>query len=266
MNSVLRNRISSRGGGPKETGVKLAPYLYALTFSGKERVYGSIGIGDSAVYQIVAGPVAAIVSDVPARGIRPERRNLAAHQKVLKRIMEDDTPLPVAFGVIADESEAVQDTLRQNEELILEQLRQVQDAVEMSLRVAWDVPNIFEHFVGVHLELRAARDRFFGEQREPTQEEKIQLGQLFDRLLTKDREAYADKVENALTAHCVEIKRNRCRSEYEVMNLSCLRRRADEAAFEAAVFEAASAFDNRFTFDYSGPWPPHNFVNLSLNF
>jgi hypothetical protein len=31
------------------------------------------------------------------------------------------------------------------------------------------------------------------------------------------------------------------------------------------VFAAAKLFDNNFTFDYSGPWAPHNFVELELD-
>ena len=44
------------------------------------------------------------------------------------------------------------------------------------------------------------------------------------------------------------------------MSLACLVRRDAFAAFEQAVFEAAKLFDNRYAFDYNGPWPPYNFV------
>ena len=49
------------------------------------------------------------------------------------------------------------------------------------------------------------------------------------------------------------------------MNLACLVRRDAQEEFSAGVFEAAKLFDNNFTFDYSGPWAPHNFVELDLN-
>jgi hypothetical protein len=29
--------------------------------------------------------------------------------------------------------------------------------------------------------------------------------------------------------------------------------------------EAAKLFDNHFSFDYNGPWPPYNFVNVNLS-
>jgi hypothetical protein len=94
--------------------------------------------------------------------------------------------------------------------------------VEMGLRVAWDVPNIFEYFVNTHAELRLARDRLVGARHEFTQEEKIELGRMFDRLLNDDREDHTRKVEHALAPVCAEFKANPCRNEHEVMNLACL--------------------------------------------
>jgi hypothetical protein len=92
------------------------------------------------------------------------------------------------------------------------------------------------------------------------------LGRLFDRLLQDDRELYAGQVEEVLSPVCQEIKRNRCRQEREVMSLACLVNREAQASFEAEVFAAAKLFDNHFSFDYNGPWPPHNFVELDLKF
>jgi hypothetical protein len=136
--------------------------------------------------------------------------------------------------------------------------------VEMGLRVAWDVPNIFEYFVNTHAELRLARDRLVGARHEFTQEEKIELGRMFDRLLHDDREDHTRKVERVLDPVCAEFKANPCRNEREVMNLACLVRREAQEEYSAAVFAAAKRFDNNFGFDYSGPWAPHNFVDLEL--
>ena len=139
--------------------------------------------------------------------------------------------------------------------------------VEMGLRVAWDVPNIFEYFVNTHAEIRLARDQFMGNNRVPTQEDKMEVGRLFDRVLKEDREEHADRVEEILSAVCSEIKRNIPRSELDVMNLACLvDREAVDQEFETAIFDAARGFDNNFSFDFNGPWAPHNFVDVELRF
>lgn len=247
------------------TEVRRGKYLYAIVPASEARTYGFDGIGGAPVYLIPNGRLAAVVSDVPNEKIRPERRHLAAQQAVLKGLIaEDDAMLPMAFGIIADGPKAIQKILSRNQGAFLKQLQRVTGMVEMGLRVSWDVPNIFEYFVNTHADLQAARDRFLGPYRNPSQEDKIELGRLFDRLLNEDREAYTGQVEDILGGYCREIKRNQCRHEGEVMNLACLIPRHAQDRFEEGVFEAAKLFDNNFTFDYNGPWAPHNFVELDL--
>ena len=243
---------------------KTGRYLYAVVAGHAERSYGTYGIDDSIIYSIPGGEVTAVVSDVPNGKLRPERRHLAAHQAVLKRLMEESTPLPMSFGIIADGPETIKKILAENQPEFQKQLQRVAGKMEMGLRVTWDVPNIFEYFVSTHPELRAARDRYFGTHREPTQDDKIELGRMFDRMLNEDKESFTQDVEDVLSRCFFEIKRNKCRSEQEVMNLACLVGRDAEARFEEGVLEAANLFDNNFSFDYNGPWAPHNFVDMEL--
>ncbi len=100
--------------------------------------------------------------------------------------------------------------------------------------------------------------------RKPSQDQQIELGRVFERLLAQERDLHTDTVEEALEECCAEIKRNAVRDEREVMNLACLIDRDGQARFEAAVFTAASHFDNNFAFDYSGPWAPHSFAEMDL--
>ena len=249
---------------PKTSSEKKGRYLYAIISGADERTYGDFGIDGATVYVISDGSVAAVVSDVPNEKIRPERRHLAAHQEVVKRLMEEITPLPMTFGIIAYGPKAIQRILSCNQQVLVDQLHRVSGKVEMGLRVTWDVPNIFEYFVSTHRELRSARDRYFGTHREPTQEQKIEVGRMFDRILSEDRELHTGHVEEVLSGYCYEIKQNKCRDEREVMNLACLVGREAQGEFEAAIFKAAELFDNNFGFDYNGPWAPHNFVDIDL--
>jgi len=239
-------------------------YLYAVIADAEGRTYGEFGIDGSEVYSIPVGQLSAVVSSLRVEKVRPERARLAAHQEVLKKLMTTTTPLPMAFGILADSPQAVRNLLSSNQRALLEQLRRVAGKVEMGVRVTWDVPNIFEYFVSTQPELRRARDQFLGGQGEPTQEDKIEVGRMFDRLLQDERETYTDKVETTLAPCCAELEARKCRNEREVMNLACLVERSALPKFESCVFQAAQDFDNNFAFDYNGPWAPHNFVEINL--
>jgi hypothetical protein len=249
----------------KRTVAPRRKYLYAIIPAQEARSYGLAGVEAAPVYAIRNGRLAAVVSDFAHDRIRPERRHLAAQQAVFQELLpQSGAMLPMAFGIIADGPGAIQTILSHHQAAILKQLRRVAGMVEMGLRVSWDVPNIFEYFVNIHGDLRAARDRFLGSHRNPSQEDKIELGRLFAHLLNQDRETYTGQVEEILSGYCREIKRNQCRQEGEVMSLACLVPRDGQDRFETGVFAAAKLFDNNFTFDYNGPWAPHHFVELNL--
>lgn len=240
-------------------------YLYAVIECGEERGFITVGIGGAAVRTLSDGRIAAVVSESPNGKIRPERRRLAAHHQVLQELRQQFTVLPISFGVIADDAESVRGILAHNRDAFLEQIQRVAGKVEMGLRVSWDVPNIFEYFLDTHPELRALRDQTFHDGRQPRQDELIDLGRAFDRLLGEDRAAHTHAVTQMLHSRCWEIKENELRGEQEVMNLACLIGQHAQEQFEEGVIEAARRFDNHFSFDFSGPWPPHNFVEVNLD-
>jgi hypothetical protein len=239
-------------------------YLYAIVAGADGGPFGVSGIDGSHVYTISNGRLAAVVSDVPNEKLRPERRRLTAHHEVLKRLLARGALLPMAFGIIADGVVAIERILALNDESFAEQLARLEGAVEMGLRVRWDVPNIFDYFVSTQPELRLLRDQVFRGGREPTQDDCIELGRLFDRSLTHEREVQTAKVLDTLSDHCIECKENKPRNEREVLNLACLIRREAQKEFEQAVFETAKQFDNHYAFDFNGPWPAQNFVDVDL--
>jgi hypothetical protein len=235
-------------------------YLFAIVYAADVRPCACPGMDGKEIRTVAQGRLAAVVSGISGPKIRPERRYLARHQEVLKQLLACTTPLPLSFGMLADDEEAIRKILQRHQRLFLEQLQRVAGKVEMGLRVTWDVPNIFEYFVNTNAQLRAARDRLLGGNRQPAQEEKIELGRMFDRLLSEDRESHTEQVERSLTGACFEMRVGKCRNEREVMNLACLVGRDQQDSFGNAVFQAAKMFDNNFAFDYNGPWAPHNFV------
>lgn len=241
-------------------------YIYAIIGGTQNHDFGSIGLNGSDVYTVADGDVSAVISNVPKTGkLRPERRHLAAHQAVLTRLTEyGATVLPVSFGTIAEGSEAVRKLLSRYQQDLTHEVNRVEGKVEMELRVSLEAPNIFEYFIHNHPELKEARDRVFDGKHEPSRDEKIDLGQTFERILDQEREKCTKMVERAIEPYCKEIKQNKCRNEKEVMRLSCLIEKGTKKDFESAVDEASKPFDDNFVFEYTGPFPPYNFIEIHL--
>ena len=94
---------------------KNSRYLLAIIPGTHERSFGPIGINGAKVYTICFGETAAVVSDAPNGRIRPERKNFAAHQTVLKTLVENGDLLPMSFGNISTNGSAVKDFLAEEQ-------------------------------------------------------------------------------------------------------------------------------------------------------
>lgn len=223
------------------------------------------GIDGAEVYPVVAGEVAALVSDADEDALRPDRKHLATHTEVLREVMNQTSMLPVAFGIVAGDERALRNLLAEHEADFSEELRNVTDQVELGLRGRLKVPNLFEYFVEAFPELRTMRDNLFQQGAEPSREQKIELGKSFAELLDRFRDEIVTSVRGSLEPVATGLRFLDPRTDDEVLNMAVLvpRDRVGEITRELEVL--APKLDQRLQLDLTGPWPPYNFVSLRVH-
>ncbi len=237
-------------------------YLYAVVNGGREYRFPGLGIGSETAYSLLKDGVSAIVSDIPNKAIRPVRRNMGAHRDVLKALFKKTTPLPAKFGLIADSRKMILGMIENNLESFQAELRRVDGMAEMVVTMEL-IGSVFRYLVDSFPELEALRDRVYKKGRgEPDQEDKIELGSVYNRLIGEVRETVADTIEERLKPICKEIKRNGGRRDEELVNLACLVTREAVPRFDETINEVATSFDEKFLIKSRGPWAPHNFVEI----
>jgi hypothetical protein len=239
-------------------------YLYGIIRTEGEQDLGPIGLRRARVYTIGFRNIAALVSDHPLIKIKPLRETLTAHHQVIKEAIQDFTIIPMAFGHIVRSAKEIRRLLEVNYPEIDQELNRLSNKVEMGLKILWDVDNIFEYFVSRDRELRDFRDGIFGRSRQPTQGEKIALGRLFERKLNMERARHTERAVKVLSDYTVDTRVNPPIHEKMVMNGVFLVEKGKERPFVEAVHRVAALFDGNFGFDYSGPWAPHNFIELKI--
>jgi hypothetical protein len=244
-------------------------YLYGLARTDKDLDFGEIGLefkgAPGRVHTVRVDSVAAVVSAFPGVDkVMPLRKYLEPHHRVIREVMKTMTIAPLGFGHVAKSERAVVNTLRRNRDSIREGLDRVDGMVELSLKVKWDVDNIFEYFVALDERLAAYRDEIFGRAYAPGQAEKVELGRMFEQRVSDEREVETDRVVEAFQSDSCDVKVNSPKTEKSVMDLAFLVRRDGVAAFEERLSQVAAGFSAQHTFDYSGPWAPFNFVEIDL--
>ncbi|MES3630855.1 MAG: GvpL/GvpF family gas vesicle protein [Longimonas sp.] len=243
-------------------------YLYAVVPADDFDAEGFTlkGIDRAPLYAVKRDGLAMVVSNLDRKKLRPRRRHLKAHHNAVNALVRSDVDtLPMSFGVLAQSTEELRTFLAANQGTLRQQLKDLRNCVEIGFRVAWKVDNLFQYFVDTHEGLRDARDTYFQDgEREPSRQEKVELGEYFREVLEAKRADYRAAVESHLAAPAEQIHADECREETDVMRLACLVKRDKVDAFDEAVHEAAQEFDDNFLFTYTDPTAPYTFVNVTL--
>jgi Gas vesicle synthesis protein GvpL/GvpF len=131
--------------------------------------------------------------------------------------------------------------------------------------VRWDEEHrLFAEIVAENDDIRMLRDSLAGQPPEATQYERIRLGERVAAALQRKSEAEAAWLLDALAPLAVETRVNKNLGDMMLLNAAFLVDRSQEQAFDATVQALGAAQAGRQIFQYVGPLPPYNFVDVRL--
>ena len=118
--------------------------LYAYCLSDEvtaSTVESEIGLASAPPRLIRCGGISAVVSDLDESQVIVTRENVLAHERVVRRVLVETTPLPFRFGTIVSERE-LQSYVNSQQASLMAQLARVRGCVEMSVKVIWNKDTI----------------------------------------------------------------------------------------------------------------------------
>jgi hypothetical protein len=208
--------------------------------------------------------LAAVVSDAPQHHYDITRENLLAHQRVITQAMTRSDVLPVSFGTIAGSDQEVQELLQRAFDDLHHHLALIQGRIELALKVLWSEEQLFSEVVAENDDIRALRDSIAGQPPEATHYARIQLGERVAAAMQRKSEAEAAAVLDVLEPLAAATRVNKNLGDLMVLNAAFLVDKSREQAFDAQVQALGEAQTGRLIFDYVGPLPPYNFVDIRL--
>jgi len=238
-------------------------YLYGFTDRQCQPPPDLRGLANAPIHLVPFGDVAAVVSDHPVVRLMPLRRHVEPHHLVVRHLSANATVVPAAFGHISETEDEILAVMRGSYDDIRAELGRLGQRCEMSVTLRWSIDNVFEWLVRHNRDLRTLRDRVF-KNRQPSMNEKLQVGAQFEATLTRERELLTKVLLDGFTGVSCDSLTTAPRDERLVCQATLLVDRHKTAAFEEAVPAVAARFNSDFTMSYSGPWPPYSFVNLRL--
>ncbi|MCA1699713.1 MAG: GvpL/GvpF family gas vesicle protein [Actinobacteria bacterium] len=222
-----------------------------------------VGVGGAPVELIACGATAAVVSDVRERELDAGRQELMTHAEVLEDALRDGVVLPMRFGVVMADGEAVRrELLQRHHDVLLSQLSELAGKVELRLRAVFEEAAVVGEVLREDAEIAALRDALRGCDEDATYYERIRLGEMVADAVARKCEAEGEEILRALAPLALAVDRGGGAHERMALNASFLVERDRVVEFDEAVDELGRVRDGRLRLKYTGPLPPYSFVEL----
>jgi len=253
-------------------------YLYCLTRSHEAPLHLSVkgigGRGDE-VYSIPFVGLSMVVSDSPQDEYETTRANTMQHQLVCEEVLKQGfTVLPVRFGTIckptpgkSSAEEKIKRLLRRRYGEFHSLLREMENKVELGLKVFWKKERLFQEIVAENQNIREVRDRIAANPSEEssTYYERLQLGTMVYNEMENRRDIEASRLARALSPLAERYETNKVLIDTMILNAAFLVPRPRVEEFDRKVDELDSRYGERMKFKYVGEVPPFNFVEIVVH-
>ena len=256
-------------------------YVYCIVDCDAPAGFGQTRIdGDSEVFAVAQGGIAAVVSATSSEKLEISRGNALAHQRVMEAAMQSGrTVLPVKFNTIAEdkgrksaEERIVDHVLVGRNKEIVGLLSTMRPLVELGVKGLWpDMETVFRGIVKGNAEIQSLRKKLLAPagsgragRRPVNMAAQIRLGELVKKAL----EARKSEMEAALLGRLAPLakdsRKNKTFGDSMFANLAILveKSRQSEVVAVLSDFEARRA--GQVKLRCIGPLPPCNFFELVI--
>ncbi|MFD8544826.1 GvpL/GvpF family gas vesicle protein [Streptomyces sp. NPDC059649] len=237
----------------------MSVYVYSIVSrKHPQNLDGVQGVGDppSALRTLAVDKLSAVISDAPDE-LRPKRRDLAAHQGVQERLMADGTVLPLQFGFIADDEDAVRTVLEERADEFAERLQALEGCVEYHLKAAQSEEAMLRQILLESDQARRMNEEIRSGQGGP--DLPLALGELISKEVEARKERLAAAVAEALRGFAREESTAKPSGD-DFLSVSFLVDRAQEDRLRTVVQELSDKLGEDFDLRLRGPLPAYSFV------
>lgn len=227
-----------------------------------EMVEGARGLGGAPLSLIARGGLAAVVSAFESErvGVTPE--NALTHNRVNASLLAGSTPLPFRFGTLVTEARLL-DFIESHGAALREALERVRGAVEMSVKIIWDLEAVRREAAGTEGAAAKAGGEAAAAEGSGTAFLLAKRRQLLGGEMLKERaEALAGWFGGRLSDLARESRVTLNPEGALVVRAAHLVGRGLVEEYRARVHLLGEERAGSLRFLTSGPWPPYSFGDV----
>lgn len=239
-------------------------YIYGIIATDDAPNFGPIGVGGhhDEVTTIGTSGLTAVVSNASMDHYVISKENLTAHAKVIEKVMETHTILPMRFCTVAETADEIVAFLEKNSRSLKNKLKDIDGKVEVDIKIIWtDMKKVYEEIVKENKKIRELKEK--GATR--NQQSLIRAGELVATALEEKKAVEGSEYLRPLKKAASECKEMEPKEDALVAHAVFLMDKGWLKEFDNAVETLEEEFKDRIRIQYVGPMAPFNFVDLQLH-
>jgi hypothetical protein len=166
--------------------------------------------------------------------------------------------------VLADEEEVQTNLLGLHYDELVAQLAELEGKSELRVRATYEEEPLLREVIAEDQDVARLRESLRDAPQDATYYGRIQLGELVAQVIERKRERDAALMVDALAPLALALDVTPPPHARVVLAASFLVESGRIPEFDLAVDQLGEAQAGRMRFKYTGPLPPHSFVNLSV--
>ncbi|WP_433677891.1 GvpL/GvpF family gas vesicle protein [Nocardia sp. CA-119907] len=238
-----------------------AVYVYGIVPADVEPESHATGVDDCEVAVVRHGEIAALVS--PLESDRPlgTPEDLTAHEKLLDGSAAVSPVLPLRFGAVMTDTDAVENELLEaNEEEFRAALVELEGRVQFVIRGRYVEDAIFRELLDENAEAARLKDEIRDKPEDATRDMRIALGELINQAIEAKRTEDTSKVVSELEKLEAMVNQRAPSHEEDAVHLAVLIESARQAELEDMLRQLISDWEGRVELDLLGPMAAYDFV------
>jgi hypothetical protein len=225
------------------------------------------GLGEpsSTVRPVVAGDMAALVSDLPPDHTPGRLEDLEAHRRVLSQAIERGTAIPMRFGIVMDSDEVVRQRLLGRHATELgDVMRTLDGHVQMTVRAFYAEDALIQDVLASQPDLARESAALAERPEAEVHSARVRVGEMVAKGVEARRAEVESALLNRLSPLAADVRVDPPTSERVALNAQLLVPRDRRVALDAEVRGLSEALAGVLAFRYIGPLAPFSFADLSL--
>jgi hypothetical protein len=225
---------------------------------------GARGVADAEVQIVTKGDIAALVSEVPRDHPLGTPEDLRAHAQLLDGAAAQAPVLPLRFGAVVTDTDAVaEELLGEHHDEFRQALKQLEGKAEYIAKGRYIEEAVLGEILEENPEAAELRERIRGQPEEVSRQDRIALGELINNAITRKREEHTAEIAETLQGVGVEVATRPATHELDAFQMGCLAETQRQGDLEEAVERIADQWKGYVQVQLLGPLAPWDFVTTT---